>query len=57
MPSYFTGNTIEGQITFPTSTLGFLVNQLSMGMKIKVREIPENGNTDTHKIKYSIINK
>ena len=42
MPSAFTGNIMEGQIAIPTSTLGFLVNQLSMVIPIRVRGIPAN---------------
>ena len=33
---------MEGQIVFATSTLGFLVNQLSLGMPIRFNGIPEN---------------
>ena len=39
MPSAFTGNRIEGQIAFPTSTLGLLVNQLIMVIPIIVKGI------------------
>ena len=39
MPLAFTGNINEGKIAFPTSTLVFLVHQLSMGMPIRVSDI------------------
>ena len=45
IPSAFTGNRMEGKITFPTSILGFLVNQLSIGIKIIVINIPGNWKT------------
>ena len=41
MPSAFTENIIEIQITLPTSTLVLLVNQLSMDIPIRVSGIPE----------------
>ena len=40
MPSEFTVNIIEGKIAFSTSTLGLLVNQLSICMPIRVSGIP-----------------
>ena len=39
MPSEFTGNIIQVKISLPASTLGSLVNQLSIGMKIRVSSI------------------
>ena len=39
MPSEFTGNRMEEKIAFPTYTLCLLVNQLSMGMRIRVSGI------------------
>ena len=41
MPSAFTANIMEVHIAFLTSTLGFLVNQLSMVMPFIVIIIPE----------------
>ena len=38
----FTGNILEGQIAVPTPTLGFLVNQLSMSIRIRVSGIDGN---------------
>ena len=52
IPTKSTGNIIEGKITFPTSTLGFLVNQLSMGMPTRVIGILEIVNKDTQYIKH-----
>ena len=42
MPLSFTVNIMEVKISFPTSTIGLLVNQLSMIMPIRVINIPEN---------------
>ena len=41
MTSAFTGNIIEANFSFPTSELGFLVNQFIMDIPIRVRIIPE----------------
>ena len=54
IPSEFTGNRMEGKISFPTSTLGFLLNQLSMRIPIRVSCIPGIGYTDTQYIYHSI---
>ena len=42
MPLAFNVNIIERKISNPTSTLGLLVNQLIMGISMRVISIPEN---------------
>ena len=42
MQSAFIGNILEVKIAFPTSTLGLLINQMILGMTIRVISITEN---------------